>query len=143
LKLSDTALNDFFSEFDINASDFQYFDPSINTNINYLQQTVQSPIELPPPYETALLATSTNIITQNTNVPVIDEYISSNALKSLIEQHQAQQTIVKYSSSPPPTVPTTYSEVIKSKISSLNFICFFVILAFITFINGYVRISIK
>ncbi len=53
--------------------------------------------------------------TQDSNIPpVIDEYISSNTLKSLIEQHQAQQTIVKYSSSPPPSVPvhqTNYSEV--------------------------------
>ena len=122
LKLSDTALNDFFSEFDINTSDFQYFDPLTNTNTTYLEQTVQTPSELPPPsYDVALLSTSTNKMTQNSNVqtiqPVIDEYISSNALKSLIEQHQVQQSIVKYSSSPPPTVPTNYPEVFQKKIS--------------------------
>jgi hypothetical protein len=53
---------------------------------------------------------------QNPNMqPVIDEYISSNTLKSLIEQHQAQQPIIKYSNSPPspaePTYQTNYPEV--------------------------------
>ncbi len=144
LKLSDTALNDFFSEFDINPSDFPYFDPSANTNTTYLQQTVQAPFELPPPpYDAALLSTSTNEITNNTNIqPVIDEYLPSDALDSLIEQHQVQQTIVKYSSSPPPIVLTNYPEVIQTKISSEKFYFFF-ILDIINFINEYVRISIK
>ncbi len=64
-----------------------------------------------------MLSPTTNNIPSDPNIqaipPVIDEYISSNTLKSLIEQHQAQQTIVKYSSSPPPSVPTyqtTYPE---------------------------------
>lgn len=51
----------------------------------------------------------TNKITSDPNIqttlPVIDEYISSNTLKSLIEQHQTQQTIVKYSSSSPTNYP--------------------------------------
>ncbi len=64
-----------------------------------------------------MLSPTANNISSDPNIqvipPVIDEYISSNTLKSLIEQHQAQQTIVKCSSSPPPSVPTyqtTYPE---------------------------------
>ncbi|CAF2414532.1 unnamed protein product [Rotaria sp. Silwood2] len=113
LKLSDTALNDLFSEFDLNPNDFQYFDSSTNTHV-YPQQSAQVPVELPPSYDTALLSTSLTNITQTPNVqPVIDDYLSSVALKSLIEQHQTQQAMVKYSTSPPLSVPTpqtSYSE---------------------------------
>ena len=111
LKLSDVALNDLFSEFDLNPNDFPYFDPSTNTNI-YPQQSIQTPSELPPPYDTVLHST-----TPNSNIQAeIDQYLSSNTLKSLIEQHQSQQTIVKYSTSPPPSVPihqANYPEVIE------------------------------
>jgi len=107
-----------FSEFDLNPNDFQYFDHSTNT-ITYPQQSLQAPLDLPPSYDTALLSTTTTTdeMTPDPTIqiisPVIDEYISSNTLKSLIEQHQAHQSIVKYSSSPPPSVPThqtIYSE---------------------------------
>ncbi len=132
MKLSDTALNDLFSEFELNPNDFQYFDPSTST-LTYPQQSLQSLVDLPPSYDAALLSTTLNNLTQDPNIqsipPVIDEYISSNTLKSLIEQHQAQQSIVKYSSSPPPPpVPshqTNYSEVIsKAKIFFYSFVLF-------------------
>ncbi|CAF0850328.1 unnamed protein product [Rotaria sp. Silwood1] len=113
LKLSDTTFNDLFSEFDLNPNDFQYFDSSANAN-TYPQQSAQVPVELPPSYNEALFSTSVTNIAQTSNVqPIIDDYLSSVALKSLIEPHQVQQTMVKYSNSPPLSVPTpqtNYSE---------------------------------
>ena len=105
LKLSDTAFNDFFSEFDINTNDFQCFDPSTNTTTTYLQQ---APIELPPPpYDATILSTSSEKITPNSNVQMmeapLEEYMSTGTLQTLIEQHQVQQSAVKYSSSPSPS----------------------------------------
>jgi hypothetical protein len=133
-KFSDTALNDLFYEFDVHPNEFQYYDPN-----TYPQQTIQTPVDLPPSYDTALLST-----TQNPNIqPVINEYISSNTLNSLIEQHQAQQSIVKYSTSPPPVVSThqiNYPEVIRKPPIILHR---FSILVFINFINGHVRTPIK
>ncbi|CAF0788477.1 unnamed protein product [Adineta ricciae] len=110
LKLSDTAFNDFFSEFDISTNDFQYFDPSTNTTTTYLQPP---PIELPPPsYDATVLPTASDKITQNSNVQTreapVEEYMSSGTLQTLIEQHQAHQSVMKYSSSPPPpSTPTS------------------------------------
>lgn len=101
-KLSDTALNDLFSEFDFKPDDFQCFDSLPNSN-------TYSQTDLPPSYDTALLA---NVKPQQS--PAMNEYMSSNALQSLIEQHhQNQPTIIKYSSSPPPqSIPTNYLDVI-------------------------------
>ena len=114
LKLSDTALNDLFSEFDVNPNDFPYFDPATNTN-QFPQQLLQAPVDLPPSYDTALLSATPNNLPQDphiqSTVPAMDEYISLSTLKSLIEQHQAQQSLVKYASSPPEPVPTNYPEV--------------------------------
>lgn len=109
LKLSDIALNDLFSEFDLNPNDFQYFDPSTNPN-------TYAHTDLPPSYDTALLTNNKLQSTANiqTISPPINEYIASNTLQSLIEQHQNQQTIIKYSSSPSPPqlIPTNYIDVI-------------------------------
>lgn len=114
LKLSDTALNDLFSEFDLNPNDFQYFDSVNNTN-HFPQQTLQAPIDLPPSYDTALLSSTPNNLPQDPHiqptVPAMDEYISLTTLKSLIEQHQAQQSIGKYTSSPPKPIQMNYPEV--------------------------------
>lgn len=114
MKLSDTALNDLFSEFDLNPNDFQYLDPVTNVN-NYAQQTLQTPVELPPSYDTALLSTTSNNLPQGSHIqstiPPVDEYISINTLKSLLEQHQVQQSLVKYTASPPEHVPINYPEV--------------------------------
>ncbi|CAF4270904.1 unnamed protein product, partial [Rotaria magnacalcarata] len=49
LKLSDTAFNDLFSEFDLNLNGFQYFDSSTNADA-YYQHSAQVAGELPPPY---------------------------------------------------------------------------------------------
>ncbi|UJR23410.1 hypothetical protein I4U23_026417 [Adineta vaga] len=115
LKLSDTAFNDIFSEFDINTCEFQYLDPPTNTHTTYLQQ---ASMELPPPpsYDATLLATSTNKMIQNTNIQTMqstmDEYISSD-FNTLMDQHQVQQTNVKYASTPTPplsSVPSNYPE---------------------------------
>lgn len=124
LKLSDTALNDLFSEFDLNPNDFPYFDPANSSN-HFPQQTLQAPVDLPPSYDTALLSATPNNLPQDPNiqptVPAMDEYISLSTLKSLIEQHQAQQSLVKYASAPPEPVQTNYPEVnFKSKFLSLK-----------------------
>lgn len=120
LKLSDTAFNDLFSEFDLPSNDFEYFNTSTNTNV-YSQQSTQVPVDLPPPppYDAALFTTAvTNIAQPQNSQPNIDDYLSTNALKSLLEHHQNPQPIVKNSFSPPPTVPTAqpnYTEVIKNE----------------------------
>lgn len=159
LKLSDTAFNDLFSEFDLNPNDFQYLDTSANAN-TYSQHSALNHNELPPPYDSTMLTTPItaplNTITQTPNAqtmePVIDDYISSVALKSLIEQHQAQQPIVKYSSSPPPppapcSIPipqTNYQEVIQNKAVSYFLCCLFVYISgFIHGIHGYIRTSVE
>lgn len=144
LKLSDTALNDLFSEFDLNPNDFQYLDPGNNVP-NYAQQTLQAPVDLPPSYDTALLSTTSNNLLQNPNMQstgsVGDEYISLNTLKSLLEQHQAQQSLVKYAASPPESVPINYPEVCSKREEFFIRISSF--LAFIDFTNRYAGISTK
>ncbi|CAF3301520.1 unnamed protein product [Rotaria socialis] len=118
LKLSDTIFNDLFSEFDLNPNYIPYFDPSTNTDA-YYQHSAQVSGELPPSYDSTLL--STNISQTAIVQPVIENYLSSTTFKTLPEQDPAQQTIVKYCSSPPPsvpTLPTAYSE--PSSISSMN-----------------------
>ena len=126
LKLSDNALNDLFSDFDINPNDFQSFD-SLANHIGYSQLPS---VDLPPAYDTVLLSNDPNTTT-TTHIPTLqprlDEYLSSNALKTLIEQHQAQQPMIKYppsSPSPPITMhQTSYSEVRSAMfLSSLHFL---------------------
>ncbi|CAF4646219.1 unnamed protein product, partial [Rotaria magnacalcarata] len=79
-----------FSEFDLNLNGFQYFDSSTNADA-YYQHSAQVAGELPPPYDSALLSTN---IPQTADVqPVIDNYLSSATLETLLEQDPTQQTI--------------------------------------------------
>ena len=64
LKLSDTAFNDLFSEFDTPTHDFQCFHAAAADDAHGSR-------------------------------PNIDELLSSNTIKFLIEQHQSQQTAME------------------------------------------------
>jgi hypothetical protein len=110
LKLSDTALNDLFSDFDMNTNDFQSYDNSIQ-NISYLQiplqNTLSTSMDLPPPYDVTLLSASVNTTLNTRHVPTVpsrlDGYLSTNTNNPMLEQQASQSVTVKYLSSPSPT----------------------------------------
>jgi hypothetical protein len=100
LKSSDTGFNDIFFEFDGNPNGFQSFDGSIN-DVNSSQST----IHLLPSNNAALLSMTTNNTMQSTQLE-LDQMLSSDTLKLLIEQHQRKQSNINSSSSPPYSIPT-------------------------------------
>ena len=81
LKLSDTAFNDLFSEFDIPTQDLHCFRARVDDDRD--------------------------------SQPDIDELLSSNAVKFLIEQHQSQQTAMQVLSHQSDRVSTTKKQVTK------------------------------
>ena len=124
LKLSDTALNDLLSDFDINTQELQSYEPQLN-HITYSHLPIENglinTVELPPAYDTVLVSNNNNNMPSNIHHmgnlgPTFDSYIRSDGLNnSVMEQHQVQESMIKYSpSTPSPPLSmhsTNYSEV--------------------------------
>ena len=116
-KLSDTNFNDIFSEFDLTTNDLQCY---------HLPTDEMAPIQsfhaLPQLNQTFLPPTVVNS-NLHYNQPEIDQIISTNALKYLIEQHHSQQMNAQLPSSSPlsqsslSTAGTSYPEVCEPRCS--------------------------
>lgn len=110
-KLSDTNFNDIFSEFDLTPDDLQCYHLSTDE-----MAPIQSSHALPQLNQTYLPPTAINSNVQYSQ-PEIDQILSTNALKYLIEQHQSQQMNARLPSSSPlsqsslSTAGTSYPEV--------------------------------